>query len=363
MQDQQFYQQFHDPLMEPEELSEGFSLVPEGIQLLEFSSVEVDQDFENSKGVKGWRWTFEVSFPEKSTDSFATIWIDNTSSFGQTMLHNIMLHSGIPYETNPALISTTTGQPRKSFSKAVLRQEIDGTLSINEEAFIGRRFRAPVRWRVQCPECSWGHFNGSKMNSSQCKYKDMSQCYYEDKQKIEADAQNDKIFLDINCAQIQPVGENDHNLAPVEVQQQEQNLQPQPVPSAPAPVAAPQTQVQVSHQTQAPTPQPPPAQPTVQTQPVVNQPVVSNVNTHIPDSGTVIVGGQQYQATPGGLQSSPPPVQPAQSTQIQTPGTMPNLPEAPQLPQMPQVPPPPGAVQANQPTAPPVNTSDDDLPF
>lgn len=296
----------NDPLMEPEELtisSSGYTLIPEGYQECQIIDASIDMDYTNKKGVAGWRWEIMVSFPKKSESATAMIWLDNTSAYGQTMIYNLLFYSGVPYEVpDPNLISATTGQPRKSFSKALVEQNIDGSLTFKKEELVERKFLAPVRWRIQCPQCNWGHLNNFKMNSSQCKFKDMGKCYYGDNEKIVADVENDKIFLDVDCGRIQSLTDDFEEAVKESVQE-------------PQPQAEPQPQI------------PPALQ-----------------GAHLPEEGTIISGGQAFNINKGNIvpaQPIVPPAQPEQPTMGKGGFHGSSIPQPPQPPQAPPAPPSP----------------------
>lgn len=220
--------QFVDPTLEPEELQEGGGFVAKkGMQIAEICDVEVDQNFVNSKGVKGWRWCFTWALIEhdKSGSTQSKVWMDNTSAFGASCLHNMFINIGIPYTIpNPNDISKSTGTPRKSFFAAACIRQIDGRISINKETFLGKKALVTNRWAVKCPECGWNQLEGSKMNASRCKNKDMNRCHWSDGEVVQATVGVDKIYNDIDTTSINPPPSTLVNMSP-------QPNTPEPMPS------------------------------------------------------------------------------------------------------------------------------------
>ena len=302
--------QFVDPTLEPESLVEGeFRRPPKGLNVIQFKKVTADFNFKNSKGIIGVNWEIEFAFPvfDPSLEVTAKVWMNNTSEFGATMLHNMFLSSGIPYTIpDPTNVSLSTGMPRKSFAAAVLVRQLDGTYSVNESAFIGRKLMAPIRYSMRCPECKWLHIEGEKIAKNKCKnMKDASQgdpdvCYYGIGEKVES-ADGRGIYTDIDTTSMMPYTEmqtEQQNAVFVEPQvQQPQVHQPQPQPQAPIQMPAP---VFTPAPAQVPVPALAPSQPP---QSVIgcftkeeNTTIIAELRKtgHIPEIGQVIIDSNTY---------------------------------------------------------------------
>lgn len=318
-------QDYDDPLMEPETLSDGFTLVPEGLQLLKIDAVKVDFNWESNGGIKGQNWEIKWSFPD-TIGAQAKIFCNTASDFGRTQLHNFLLNARVPYTIpNPQKLSKSTGQPLKSFSQALIRREVDGKLTLIEENIVDRLLYGIVSWRVKCPDCGWLHTNGNTMTKNACKHKDLELCHF-GSNKIVANPKQDKVFLDVDLMSLSPfTDEMAQNYRPQTNAQPQPSIQQQqnPQQSNQGPTTAPLPQQQVQPQfppnplRQQPQPQPQLQQPnplTQQLQQSINEmqqqstqvhpqqqtgqqpgmPPQENIgqgsqgNYHIPNSGAVI---------------------------------------------------------------------------
>ena len=153
----------YDPTYEPEELSEGFTLIPTGTYESSIKAIEVDTTFVSSKGNPGWRYEIDWII-EQYPDVSMKVWMDSSSQFGATQIHNMMLHMDIPYwipDVNA--ISQTTQQPRKSFLKFIANKEVNGSFTLKKEVFIGRLCVCTVKHIMQCLNCKWTYDKTAQM--------------------------------------------------------------------------------------------------------------------------------------------------------------------------------------------------------
>lgn len=183
------YDPSSDPTYEPEEQQEtGFKLPPAGIQVIQIKNASVDLEFTSSKGNKGARWEFEMSFFQfdKSGDTSCKVWMDNTSQFGATCLYNLWMAIALPYTIpDPTKISKSTSQPRKSFFDALFQKQLDGSLALIPDNLFGKYLLGPAIHTVRCPSCQWSQRVGFKVTAPRCKQKDMSLCYFTEGVQVE----------------------------------------------------------------------------------------------------------------------------------------------------------------------------------
>lgn len=280
-----------DPTYEPEEQQEtGFKLAPQGVQVIRIEDVDVDTDWESSKGNKGAKWTFTFSFYAFDTSGETTckVWMDNTSQFGATCLYNLWMAIGLPYTIPDATkISKTTGQPRKSFFQALFQRQMDNSLKLLTDNLVGKYLLGPGIHQVKCPSCGWMQRVGFKVTAPRCKEKDMNACYFTEGVNVEPidgatyASLDSTSFMPAPEEALQNLGVSNTPEATVAAQEpptQQQSVATPPPPPAPAPAPAgtpPVTPPPVTPAPAAPTtppvagptpPTPPAAPPTAETE-------------------------------------------------------------------------------------------------
>lgn len=187
-----------DPLYEDEDAPQGFTLVPTGLQFGKVIDLDIETDFKSRKGNYGWKFEIEVEFEEGGTIKF---WMDTSSLFGAKCVHDCLLNLGVKYEIpDKNKITKGTGQPRKSFTKALADiSATTGEITIKKDGLVGKKGVFQVIHQKRCADCKWLF----PVKETECKNKSCGASL--------ADA---KVYAGIDSTSILPPVERESKLAP-----------------------------------------------------------------------------------------------------------------------------------------------------